>query len=69
MGLFYLISGIILNIDMIITKSWPTYIFSIICIIGVLFLILGFIMKKISWVIQIAISTIFLLIFLYLLFS
>ncbi|QHC85945.1 hypothetical protein AS589_14705 [Empedobacter brevis] len=50
-GLLFLIVGIILNIRMFAQEAWPTYLFFIICIIGLVQIIISFITKqlKISW--------------------
>ena len=47
-GLFVLIMGIILNVKMFINKEWPTLIFFIICLIGIVQIIMSFVFNKIS---------------------
>jgi uncharacterized membrane protein HdeD (DUF308 family) len=50
-GILLLITGIVLNIMMFIEKSWPTYLFFIICIVGLIQIIISFLVKpiKIIW--------------------
>lgn len=67
-GLFLLIVGIILNIEMYIIQAWPTYLFFIVSGIGILQIIASFVSKqmKVNW--QIIIAAISLVI-LFLLFT
>lgn len=50
-GLFFLLMGVILNVKMFIDEAWPTYLFFIICIIGLVQIIISFLIKqiKIGW--------------------
>ena len=50
-GLFIFTVGVIFNILMIVNKAWPTYLFLILCLIGILQIASSFIRKniKISW--------------------
>lgn len=49
-GLIVLVMGIILNIQMIVNKAWPTYLFFIFCLIGIAQICLSFNKKiKIVW--------------------
>ena len=49
-GVTVLIIGIIFNILMIVNEAWPTYLFFIICLIGIIQIVLSFLKKiKIVW--------------------
>jgi hypothetical protein len=50
-GLLFLLIGIVLNINMYLIEAWPTYLFFIICIIGIFQIVLSLMIKKIkiSW--------------------
>ena len=50
-GLFLLVVGIILNVKMYIDEAWPTYLFFIISVIGIIQIIASFVSKqmKVSW--------------------
>lgn len=47
-GLCILIIGIGLNVKMYLNKEWPTYLFYIICVIGIMQIIISFLFKKIN---------------------
>lgn len=68
LGLFYFVVGMVLHINMVLEKSWPTYFFILICVLGVLLIIISFLAKNLSWKIQGVIGLISILIFLLLLF-
>jgi len=67
-GIIYFIVGLSLHINMVIEKSWPTYFFILICILGILLLIISFFAKKLSLIMELAISLLSIFPFLYLLF-
>lgn len=45
-GLFLLITGIVLNVKMYIEEAWPTYLFYIIGVVGLIQIIISFFAKK-----------------------
>ncbi|RRQ46716.1 hypothetical protein DTW91_04350 [Chryseobacterium sp. SC28] len=68
LGLFYFAVGMVLHINMMLEKSWPTYFFILICVLGVLLIIISFLAKNLSWKIQGIIGLLSIFIFLLLLF-
>jgi len=52
-GLVILIIGICLNIKMYLNQEWPTYLFYIICFIGIMQIFMSLIIKKINVVWQV----------------
>lgn len=50
-GLLFLLMGIVLNVKMFIDEAWPTYLFFMICIVGLIQIIMSFLVKpiKIAW--------------------
>jgi hypothetical protein len=50
-GLALLVIGIALNIKMYVNEEWPTYLFFIICFIGIVQIVLSYILKamKSGW--------------------
>lgn len=52
-GLFLLVIGTSLNIRMFIIEAWPTYLFIIMCIIGVVLMILSWSIKPLKIISQI----------------
>lgn len=68
LGLFYFAVGMVLHINMMLEKSWPTYFFILICVLGILSIIISFLAKNLSWKIQGIIGSLSILIFLLLLF-
>ncbi len=66
-GLFLLIVGIILNIEMYIIQAWPTYLFFIVSGIGIVQIIASFVSKqmKVNWQIIIASISLLILFLLY----
>lgn len=68
LGLFYLIIGSTLQMNMMMDEAWPTYFFIIICLIGVLLLLVAFFVRKIPWLIQFIIGFLLTSIVVYLLF-
>jgi hypothetical protein len=50
-GFMILMIGVFFNLKMIYDKAWPTYIFMIICLIGLLQILISFLMKgkTIGW--------------------
>jgi hypothetical protein len=52
-GIFLLILGIILNIKMYIDEAYPTYLFFIISIIGIIQIIVSFLSKPMKFIWQI----------------
>lgn len=50
-GVICVIISIILNVKMFIEETWPTYLFLIICIIGLFQIIISFIIRelRIGW--------------------
>ncbi len=66
-GLAVIIIGIGLNIKMYLNQEWPTYLFYIVCFIGILQLTMSLIIKRINVIWQVFWSLIpFLLGFIYL---
>ena len=51
LGFLFLIIGIYLNIRMFIIEAWATYLFFIICIVGLIQIIVSFLVKpiKVAW--------------------
>lgn len=47
-GLIVLSIGIILNFRMFLSQAWPTYLFFIVCLIGIIQLIISFVLKKMN---------------------
>lgn len=54
-GLIIFIVGVILNIRMFLIIAWPTYLFFVVCFLGIIYISLAFGLKKISNVAQIVI--------------
>ena len=52
-GLVVLILGVILNVKMYLNQEWPTVLFFIICLIGIVQIIISFVFKKMGVVWQI----------------
>ncbi len=52
-GLAVLIIGIGLNIKMYLNQEWPTYLFYIVCFIGILQITMSLILKKINVIWQV----------------
>ncbi len=50
-GLAFLLVGIALNIKMYVNQEWPTYLFFIICLVGIIQIILSVVLKgmKSGW--------------------
>jgi hypothetical protein len=46
-GFFILIIGVVLNILMILGNAWPTYIYALFCLIGILQIVISNSLKKI----------------------
>lgn len=67
-GIIYFTVGIFLHINMLIEKSWPTYFFLTICILGVILVVISFVAKKMSLIMEFGISLLSILLFTYLLF-
>jgi hypothetical protein len=44
-GLVFIFIGIILNLQMFIYEAWPTYLFLVLCLFGVLLIGLSYLMK------------------------
>lgn len=50
-GVTFLLVGVALNIKMYVNQEWPTYLFFVICFIGIIQIVLSFIIKamKSGW--------------------
>lgn len=55
-GLLVLILGVALNVKMFLNQEWPTIIFLIICLIGIVQIIMSIALKQISFIWQILLS-------------
>lgn len=55
-GLLVLILGAALNVKMFLNQEWPTIIFLIICLIGIVQIIMSIALKQISFIWQILLS-------------
>ncbi len=47
-GALALIIGVILNVKMYVDEAWPTYMFYILCIVGVVQIVIALLAKKIK---------------------
>lgn len=47
-GLLSLIAGLILNIRILIGKAWPTYVYILLCLLGLIQVVMSFTMTKIK---------------------
>ncbi|SDX42767.1 hypothetical protein [Flavobacterium degerlachei] len=45
LGLIFLFVGVILNLQMYIYEGWPTYLYLVLCLFGVLLIGLSYLMK------------------------
>jgi len=45
LGLIFLFVGVILNLQMYIYEGWPTYLYLVICLFGVLLIGLSYLIK------------------------
>lgn len=47
-GALALLIGIVLNVKMYIDEAWPTYLFYILCVVGVVQIVIALLIKKIK---------------------